>query len=423
MRQGPHHVAQRSTRTGSRACSATSAKSSSPASAIHGSDRWQLPHLGTPSATAGTRLRVPQCGQVITVERVMGVVLPDGVIPAPRPAPPAWGTSCVTTRRPSRTSTVTREPSTTSPATRARAIRAWVPETLRNLCDLLILVDRPPRRSCRWICRLGCCAPGERSWGSGLSEGAVRPVIVVVAFELVQHGSGVSFIDDQDSVEEFAADGADEALGDRVRPRCPHRRLDDAGVEGGEDGVEGGGELGVAVADEEPEARPASSRSMSRLRACWVSQAAVGWAVTPRMCTRRVACSMTKNTYSRCRVMVSRWNRSQARIACACARRNSLHDGPARRGEGSMPAACRIGPDGGGADLVAEAGELAVDPSVSPGGILGGQPHDQGAQAGGDGWSTGSDGLRGPAAGEQLAVPAQDRGRGDEQPEAAAGGE
>ena len=88
--------------------------------------------------------------------------------------------------------------------------------------------------------------------------------------------------------------------------------------------------------------RPASSRSMSRLRACWVSQAPVGWAVTPRMCTRRVACSMTKNAYSRRRVMVSRWNRSQARIACAWARRNSVHDGPARRGEGSMPALCRI---------------------------------------------------------------------------------
>ena len=40
---------------------------------------------------------------------------------------------------------------------------------------------------------------------------------------------------------------------------------------------------------------PASPRSMVRLRACWVSQAPVGWAVTPRMCTRRVACSMTKN--------------------------------------------------------------------------------------------------------------------------------
>jgi hypothetical protein len=49
-------------------------------------------------------------------------------------------------------------------------------------------------------------------------------------------------------------------------------------------------------------------------------------------------------------------------------------------------------PDSGGADLVAEAGEFAVDPSVAPGGVLGGQAEDQGAQAGGDGWPTGSGG-------------------------------
>ena len=121
--------------------------------------------------------------------------------------------------------------------------------------------------------------------------------------------------------------------------------------------------------------------------------------------------------------MVSRWNRSQARIACACARRNCVQDGPARRGEGSMPAVLQDVPDGGGADLVAEAGEFAVDASVSPGGVLGGQAHDQGAQAGGDGGSTGSGGLGGPAAGDELAVPAQDGGRGDEQPEASADGE
>ena len=64
----------------------------------------------------------------------------------------------------------------------------------------------------------------------------------------------MALVDDQEAVEEFAADGADEAFGDRVRLRCPHRRRDDSDVDGGEDGVEGGGELGVAVADEEPEA-------------------------------------------------------------------------------------------------------------------------------------------------------------------------
>jgi hypothetical protein len=82
----------------------------------------------------------------------------------------------------------------------------------------------------------------------------VRPVTVVVAFELAQHGSGVSLVDDQEAVEELAADCPDEALGDRICPRCPHRRLDDPDVDTGEDGVEGGGEPAVAVADEESEA-------------------------------------------------------------------------------------------------------------------------------------------------------------------------
>ena len=38
-----------------------------------------------------------------------------------------------------------------------------------------------------------------------------------------------------------------------------------------------------------------ASRSMARLRASWVSRVPVGWAVTPRMWTWRVACSTTKN--------------------------------------------------------------------------------------------------------------------------------
>ena len=80
-------------------------------------------------------------------------------------------------------------------------------------------------------------------------------VIVVVAFELVQYERGVSSVEDQEPVEEFAADRPDEALGDRVRSRCPHRRLDDLDVDGGEDGGEGGGqgggELAVAIAEEE----------------------------------------------------------------------------------------------------------------------------------------------------------------------------
>jgi hypothetical protein len=76
---------------------------------------------------------------------------------------------------------------------------------------------------------------------------------LVLAF--AEHCRVVPLVDDQNAVEEFAAKGADEAFGDRVSLRCPHRCLDDAGVDGGEDGVERGGELGVAVPDEEPEPR------------------------------------------------------------------------------------------------------------------------------------------------------------------------
>jgi len=51
-----------------------------------------------------------------------------------------------------------------------------------------------------------------------------------------------------------ASGAADEAFGNRVGPRRLHRCLDDADVGGGEDRVERGGELGVAVPNEELDA-------------------------------------------------------------------------------------------------------------------------------------------------------------------------
>jgi hypothetical protein len=89
-----------------------------------------------------------------------------------------------------------------------------------------------------------------------LAKGAVRSVVVEMVFELVENEARVSLVDDQDAVEEFPTDGADEAFGDRVGPRRPHRCLDDPHIEGGEDGVECGGEPGVSITDEEPEPLP-----------------------------------------------------------------------------------------------------------------------------------------------------------------------
>ncbi len=86
-----------------------------------------------------------------------------------------------------------------------------------------------------------------------MAERPVRPVGVVVVCVLAKNCFGVSLVDHQYAVEEFAANVADEAFGDGIGPWRTHRGLDDADVDGGECGVKGGRELGVAVPDEEPE--------------------------------------------------------------------------------------------------------------------------------------------------------------------------
>ena len=70
---------------------------------------------------------------------------------------------------------------------------------------------------------------------------------------LAQHDVEVSGSGDQEVVEAFPAQGADEAFRDRIRPRCSYRGADDADIGASEDGVERGGELAVPVADQEPE--------------------------------------------------------------------------------------------------------------------------------------------------------------------------
>lgn len=69
----------------------------------------------------------------------------------------------------------------------------------------------------------------------------------------VRHCGEVAWPGDQEVVETFPAQGADEAFRDRVRSGCPDRGADDADVGAGEHGVERGGELAVPVADHVPE--------------------------------------------------------------------------------------------------------------------------------------------------------------------------
>ena len=101
--------------------------------------------------------------------------------------------------------------------------RLWVPEILRTSCRLLIFVEEAAEAVVSLdLADLGRRAVGECPCGGCLRQAAVRTMIIVVALELAQHGSGVPLVDNQKTVEEFAADGADEAFRDCVGQR---RRL------------------------------------------------------------------------------------------------------------------------------------------------------------------------------------------------------
>ena len=88
-------------------------------------------------------------------------------------------------------------------------------------CDLHVLVHEAAESisSQRPECSTG-------RWGSGacgrlLIQRAVRPMSVVVLDVLLQHDGQVAWSGDQHVVEAFAAQRADEPLGDGVRARCP----------------------------------------------------------------------------------------------------------------------------------------------------------------------------------------------------------
>ena len=118
----------------------------------------------------------------------------------------------------------------------------------------------------------------------------------MVGLVLAQDPPQVELVPDEGAVQEFAAASADPAFGDRVHPG----RLDvaqhgpDARV--GEDGVERGGEVRAAVVDHLLDLVGLVADVHDQVAACWVVHSPAGCKVTPRMRTRRVACSITART-------------------------------------------------------------------------------------------------------------------------------
>jgi hypothetical protein len=98
----------------------------------------------------------------------------------------------------------------------------------------------------------------HRAWvvvGWVLIQALMWTVPDEVMFVPAQDDARVPFVVQQDPIGALCPDAANEPLRDRVRPRRPRRSLDHVDACGGEHSVEGPGELGVPVADQEPGCR------------------------------------------------------------------------------------------------------------------------------------------------------------------------
>ena len=118
-------------------------------------------------------------------------------------------------------------------------------------------------------------------------------MLVVVLDVLVDDASEMTFAEDEDAIQAFAAYGPDPASANAFTTGARGGRFDDGDLFGDEDRVERGLELGVAIADQEP-AR--ADEAVDDVAACWVVQAPVGCLVIPAMWTRLVSSSMKNST-------------------------------------------------------------------------------------------------------------------------------
>jgi ferredoxin len=127
-----------------------------------------------------------------------------------------------------------------------------VPKTSSTSCDQAIFVDQATDASVSSdAVLLTIDRFGQRLQRRGAVQGAVRPVLVVVALVLAQDPPQMVLVPDEGAVQELAAASPDPALGDRVHAGRPHvaQHGPDPGVH--QDRVEDIGEVRSAVADHE----------------------------------------------------------------------------------------------------------------------------------------------------------------------------
>ena len=127
----------------------------------------------------------------------------------------------------------------------------------------------------------GAAATVEFPVGNALGDALVRPGGVVVHLVFGQDGAQMALPEDQHAVEELTAQGADEALADRVHLRSLDGGTQNPGAGGLEDGVERGGLVRSAITDQEPDALEPLVQGEGEVAGLLHCPVPSGFAVTP----------------------------------------------------------------------------------------------------------------------------------------------
>ena len=187
-----------------------------------------------------------------------------------------------------------------------------------------------------------CCSSATYSWSTRLQV------------PLVEH---------EHVVEALLAEGADDPLGDGVRPRRPERRQQGVDPQRRAPAWRSRGRR----PRRDPAARTVGWRPHAVASISWrQTQAAVGWAVTRTWTSSRRSWVMKNRTYSVRNVTVGTVNRSAAQIWCAWLRRNVRQVWLGGRGAGAPPVAA----DRPVADGDAQLAQLAADALGAPEPVL-----------------------------------------------------
>ena len=184
----------------------------------------------------------------------------------------------------------------------------------------------------------------------------------------------MSLAEDQHAVQKLAAQGADQALADRVHARSLDGGAQDPGARGLEDGVERGGEVRSAVAEQEPDVlEPPVEGEVAGLLHCPLTGGVGGDATEVHPAGAMLDEHQDIEAFQQHGVHVQEVNREDP---AGLAWRNCRHVGPAAwrwidsRGVQDLPRSGRR-------DRHAEFRQLAVDATVSPQWVLLRQPNDQ----------------------------------------------